>query len=120
MHTGKIIAQLRTRKGWTQAHLAELVAMTQAHINKLENEKMKPRHKTLERIAEVFGITVDDLIQPSQSTIATDVIKIDPELGKLLSQIDILSEDQRGALRTFLHSMITCQQIQRLTSAKAS
>ena len=120
MHTGKILAQLRNRKGWTQAQLAERVAMTQAHINKLENDKMKPRPKTLERLAEALGVTVDELTLASQSPLASDIVRFDPELSQLLNQIAILTEEQRGALRTFLHSMITCQQIQRLTTSKAS
>ncbi len=116
MSLGKTIAQLRTRKGWTQAQLAEHVGMTSAHINRLEHDRMKPRPKTLERLAEAFGTSIADLTQAVEHPLAADWARQDPELGQLVGQIPLLNDEQRNALRTFLRSMVTCQQIQRLTS----
>lgn len=115
MSFGKTIAKLRTRKGLTQAQLAEKVEMASAHINRLEHDRMKPRAKTIERLAEALSVTKEDLMVAAGGEIPDEVSAHDPELASLLSQIPLLDTDQKYALRTFLRSMITCQQIHKLT-----
>ena len=120
MSLGKTIAKLRVRKGLTQAQLAEKIEMAAAHINRLEHDRMKPRPKTLERIAEALSVSKEDLMLAAGHETPPELAAHDPELASLLSQIPLLDSEQKQALRTFLRSMITCQQIQRLTSARAS
>jgi transcriptional regulator with XRE-family HTH domain len=115
MSLGKTIVKLRNRQGWTQAELAEKLEMATAHINRLEHDRMQPRAKTMEKLAEVFGLSRQELVAGTET--ATDIVAgQDPELAELWGQVSILDNDQRHALRTFLRSMIACQQIQRITS----
>ncbi|MCX6814898.1 MAG: CBS domain-containing protein [Candidatus Aenigmarchaeota archaeon] len=48
--TGKYIRQLRKEAGLSQAELAKLAKVSQAHIAKIENEKVDPRLSTVNRI----------------------------------------------------------------------
>lgn len=120
MTLGKTIAKLRNRKGWTQAQLAERVKLAVAHLNRLEHDRMKPRASTIERLAEALGVQPDDLLRAHDSSLPFELAQEEPELAQLLSQLSLLDGEQRKALTVFLRSMITCQQVQRLTTGRAS
>lgn len=115
MSLGRTIARLRAKKGWTQAQLAEQLGMNAAHINRLEHDKMQPRPRTVERLSTVFEVSTEELLAAAEPVVTGDWAKQDPELKDLLNHIPMLSDDQRHALRTFLRSMVVCQQIQQLT-----
>lgn len=118
MSLGKAIARLRIKKGWTQRELAEHAEMHQNHINRLENDRMRPRPRTLEKLAEVLDSSAEELVA-AESQNPPDWAGDDPELAELLTQIPMLDEEQRQALRTFLRSMVTCQEVRRVTSRGA-
>ncbi len=50
MITGKYLKQLREEAGISQTELAKLVGVSQAHIAKIENEKVDPRLSTVNKI----------------------------------------------------------------------
>jgi predicted transcriptional regulator len=54
MITGKLIKKMREEAGLTQQQLADLVGITQAHIAKIENEKVNPRLSTINGIMSVL------------------------------------------------------------------
>ena len=54
MITGKLIKKMREESGLTQQKLADLVGITQAHIAKIENEKVNPRLSTINKILSVL------------------------------------------------------------------
>ncbi len=52
--TGSTLKRLRLESGLTQRQLAELVAVSQAHIAKIEKERVDPRLSTVNRILQVL------------------------------------------------------------------
>ena len=58
---GERIRTLRKRRGWSQEKLGELTDMSQKQVSKIENYGTHDVRK-LKRLAEVFGLTVDELI----------------------------------------------------------
>jgi len=52
--TGSTLKRLRLEAGLTQRQLAKLVGVSQAHIAKIENEKVDPRLSTVNKILEVL------------------------------------------------------------------
>ena len=58
---GERIRTLRKRRGWSQEKLGELTDMSQKQVSKIENYGTNDVRK-LKRLAEVFGLTVDELI----------------------------------------------------------
>lgn len=60
---GKAIAMMRKEKNMTQAELAEKMGVTDKAVSKWERDLSCPDVATLPRLAELFGITVDELMQ---------------------------------------------------------
>lgn len=56
------LKEYRKRASLTQIELAELVGIRQATLSSLENGKSRPHKKTALAIAEVLGISVDELL----------------------------------------------------------
>lgn len=55
MITPTIIKKMRTDAGLTQSELAKLVKVSQAHIAKIENNKVDPRLSTVNKILNVLS-----------------------------------------------------------------
>jgi len=53
--TGKLIKKMREEAGLTQQRLAEAVGISQAHIAKIENEKVNPRLSTINKILSILN-----------------------------------------------------------------
>ena len=61
MELGKKIKQLRYKAGLTQEQLAEKVGVGAQSVSKWENAVAMPDITTLPLLAEVFGVTIDDM-----------------------------------------------------------
>lgn len=55
MITGKTLKKMREKCGLTQQELAEAVGISQAHVAKIENEKVNPRLSTVNKILSVLA-----------------------------------------------------------------
>jgi len=55
------IRVLRAEKGWSQAELAEKVAVSRNSINAVENDKFEPSLPLAFRIADSFGLRIEDV-----------------------------------------------------------
>jgi putative transcriptional regulator len=55
------IRVLRAEKGWTQAELAERVNVSRNSINAVENGKFDPSLPLAFRIADTFGLKIEDV-----------------------------------------------------------
>lgn len=55
------IRVLRAEKRWSQAELAERVGVSRNSINSVENGKFDPSLPLAFRIADVFGLTVEEV-----------------------------------------------------------
>lgn len=65
MEFGKKIKQLRAKAGLTQEQLAEKIGITAQSVSKWENSVVMPDIMLLPRIAEVFGVSIDELFDLS-------------------------------------------------------
>ena len=62
MKFGEKIRALRHEKNLTQPELAEAMGIEQSYLSKLENDKSLPSNDVLNRILDVFGLGIGDLI----------------------------------------------------------
>ena len=113
MTLGRKIEMLRKDRGWTQIQLAEMLGMTGHHLSRWENDKIRPRAKMLEKLAEILGLPVDELTS-APKTLTPKSVSNDPELAVLLAEVDELDEEQKGVLKHVLRSMLTCKQMEML------
>lgn len=59
---GYNVKRLREQAGWSQAELAERIGCAQTSISAVERGVVSGRVPKLVALAEVFGVTVDDLL----------------------------------------------------------
>lgn len=63
------IRVLRAERRWRQAELAELVGVSRNSINSVENGKFDPSLPLAFRIADAFGLTVEEVfLRESENT----------------------------------------------------
>ena len=65
MELGKKIRQLRFRAGLTQEQLAERMGVGAQSVSKWENAVSMPDITSLPLLAEIFGVSIDDLFDLS-------------------------------------------------------
>ena len=61
MELGKRIRQLRFKAGLTQEQLAEKLGVVPQSVSKWENAAAMPDITSLPLLAEIFGVSIDDL-----------------------------------------------------------
>jgi predicted transcriptional regulator len=98
--TGKYIRQLREEAGLSQAELARLAKVSQAHIAKIEGERVDPRLSTVNRILFILktkksasNIKCMDIMHKSVISVSPDdsvskAIKIMHRMG--ISQMPVM------------------------------
>lgn len=60
---GMMISSLRKEKGMTQIELAEKMGVTDKAVSKWERDLACPDVSTLPKLAEIFDVSVDELMQ---------------------------------------------------------
>ena len=53
----------RKNSGLSQQQLADMLGMNRSSISKYENDIGFPLAKTLQRICEIFGVTIDSMLK---------------------------------------------------------
>lgn len=59
---GLFIAELRKEKGLSQYELAELIPISREAVSKWERGKTKPNKASLERLSDIFNVSVEELL----------------------------------------------------------
>ena len=76
---GKRIAMLRKNQGWTQEQLGEKVGVSAQAVSKWENDLACPDIATLPLLADLFGVTTDELLGVKPIEPRVVVLDKDPE-----------------------------------------
>lgn len=89
------LKQLRTKKGLTQAELAEALGVGKSTISMYEVGAREPDFEMLENIADFFNVDLMDLVRPlsSEKEAATTLTKKDErdiarDLERIMSQLE--------------------------------
>ncbi|MBR3018758.1 MAG: helix-turn-helix domain-containing protein [Clostridia bacterium] len=110
MELGKKIRQLRFKAGFTQEQLAEKLGIGAQSVSKWENAVAMPDITTLPLLAEVFGVSIDDLFD----------LTSEQRLNRIENSLDITEELPQDLFREyedFLKAQIEdAQNRQRATS----
>ena len=85
------IAYFRKQKGLTQEGLAELCSVSAQAVSKWENGLTAPDISLLPRLAEIFGVSVDELLGVEKKPIAVDPKDVD--FNKLTLRVRVLSHE---------------------------
>lgn len=115
MKIGERIRSLRTKNNFTQKELAKLVGLKPITIQSYELDKRTPNLKTLNKIATALGVTVNDLLWPTNEDKANRVREAQTILknafgnnnrNNLISNFDKLNE---------LGQAEACKRVEELT-----
>lgn len=79
MVTGKYIRQLREEAGISQAELARLAKVSQAHIAKIEGEKVDPRLSTVNSILSVLRSRKSPSARRCSEIMHRGVVSVSPD-----------------------------------------
>ena len=74
MTIGKRIAHLRKEKGLTQEELAQHMGISPQAVSKWENDQTCPDISALPKLARLFGVTVDELLEGREETPAVRML----------------------------------------------
>lgn len=82
--TGKLIAELRKEKGYTQQQLADQLNLSNKTISKWESGAGSPDISILTELADVLDVTADELLRGQRSS--AGVVEKPPEqLAQVIS-----------------------------------
>ena len=84
--TGKLIKELREERGISQQKLAEAIGVSQAHIAKIENEKVNP---TLSIVNNIMSILKEDHQVKCKKIMRKNIVSITPDT-KILDAIKLM------------------------------
>ena len=85
----KNLKRLRTRRKLSQEDMATYLGITRQGYSKYENEKSEPSFQMLMRIADLFEVSIDELIGYSSANHGNP----DDEETETLNQLGISSEE---------------------------
>ncbi len=91
------IKELREEFGLTQKELAAKIGNVQRNVSNWENGSSEPDCETLVRLADVFGVTMDELFGRSDPP-SGNTLRAEPYY-KLINR---LNDRQSDALKSFL------------------
>ena len=123
---GESIARMRKEKGMTQQELADKMGITGNAVSKWERDLSLPDTAALPRLAELFGLTVDELMQGRAQAGKDKDIK-DPQkltllilravalaMGVAVTVLGILGEIETGSALTMLGTGLACLAVSAL------
>lgn len=74
MNTGEKIKMIRIKRGLTQKSLASKLGTSPQNLAQYENNKRNPKIGTLQRIADVLGVSIKDLLSDPDSLPNDDMV----------------------------------------------
>lgn len=100
---GQRIAVLRKELGMTQMQLAEVLAISQQYMQAFEAGRRKVPSSMLPTLAQLFGITVDELIGMELKAVKRGPT---PKLQRQVEQISLLPRTKQRFVMDMLDTVI--------------
>ncbi len=102
---GTRIQGLRKDKKLTQQELSKRVQISHPQIVRYETKGVQPPADVLARLADVFDVSIDYLVNGNQSDKVEQSLK-DAELIKKFKQLDKLPEEEKKSILNVLSALI--------------
>ena len=106
INLGEHIKTLRNERGLQQKQVAVEVGIDQSNYSKIENGKREPSVYILKKLADLFGVTVDYIIEPN-TDLPKEVIIEDKAAQEQLRLITELEEEDRAMVFRMIDKMLT-------------
>ncbi|MBV8255084.1 MAG: helix-turn-helix transcriptional regulator [Chitinophaga sp.] len=100
MNIGKIIADLRDQKGWSQTDLADKSDVSRVMIGKYERGEALPSIDAAKKIADALEVSLDYLVGEGINA------HFDKKTLKRLEEIELLEEEKKHTLFDLIDTYI--------------
>lgn len=91
---GSRIAQARKAKGYTQEEFSQMLDVTAQAVSKWENDASCPDIQLLPRIAEILGMTTDEILTGKATEQKKTTQKVNIDTSKLKISINVVRPGQ--------------------------
>lgn len=106
MSIGTNIKRIRKEKGILQKQAAATVGLNQSNYNKIENGHREPSVAVLKKLADLFGVSVDHLIEPDKD-LPKEVHVADKATQEQLRLIEQLDEEDKKMIFRMIDKLLT-------------
>ncbi len=106
MKLAENIKRLREDKGFLQKQVAAEIGLKPAHYNKLEKGIVEPSVEILDKLANMYGLTIDQIVHP-ESNIPKEITIEDKGLLEQVKLIQELEEKDRNTVFNIIDTMLT-------------
>jgi transcriptional regulator with XRE-family HTH domain len=106
MNVGDNIKKLRKEKGLQQKQIAIELGIDQSNYNKIENGKREPSLDLLNKLAGMFGVSVDELLNPDKD-MPKDITIEDKTAMEQLRLIQQLDDEDKHMIFKMIETMLT-------------
>jgi len=113
MSVGDRIKELRLQLRLTQSDLAKKVGLSYIQIGRYEKQKSKPSAEVLQKLADALNTSADYLMNGDSGQIASTKIT-DRDLLELFQAVNVLDDQDKNMVKTFLDALITKRKVQSL------
>ena len=103
---GEKLRKLRREKDWSQTQLAQKIGTHRRLVSRYENDATTPSTETLQKIAQVFGVTTDFLLAENATKNLANINVKDKELLEYVEEIEKLDDFDQRALKAIIEAMI--------------
>ncbi len=111
MKFAQILKRLRQENNWSQEQLAERIGVKRLAVGKYESGQTKPSAETLQKISEVFGVSIDYLLSDGPDKLKTEIS--DKTLLEYMSEIEQMSEEEQRFVKYFLDAVVLKHRMKR-------
>jgi transcriptional regulator with XRE-family HTH domain len=103
---GKNIKKIREQKGLMQKEVAAVADMQASNYSKIESGQRDISIEALDKIAKLFGMTVDEIIH-FEGKVPKEVTIEDKTVNERVRMIEQLEEEDKQALYRIIDGMLT-------------
>ncbi len=101
------ITKLRKGRGWTQEMLAAKMDVRKLQVSRWETGRMRPSGRTLQRLADLFGLSLDELLSEEDRPLSAA-----PGLAEKIRQLEQLDTQDRAMVYRLIDLLLMRHQMQ--------
>ena len=94
--TGAFLKQLRKERKLSQTQLANMLGVTQAAVSSWEANGVPPGIENAKKIAEIFGVSVDELLKGERSEPIKEIEYVPSDRTKKFIRVPVLGRIPAG------------------------
>lgn len=110
---GKRTQDERKRLNLTQAQLADKVGISHTQMARYEIKEVQPPADVLQRLSDLFGVTIDFLVNGNIEEKAKNTLQ-DAELLQQFKEVEKMNDDDRLTVKKLIDAFITKGKLKQL------